>query len=94
MVGIEAEPRDESAPGGTDEDLSLFGGCAFATFGCMSPLAVAILLVKDEIAHPAHPAASLCVVPIRGTAPFAEAVAGGGKTVSGSELPYLRIRWR
>ena len=94
MVGIVAEDRDESAPGGTDEDLSLFGGWALATFGCMSSLAVAILLVNDEIAHPAHPAASLCVVPIRGTAPFVEAVAGGGKTVSGSELPYLRIRWR
>ena len=93
MVGIVPEGRDESAPGGTDDDLSLFGG-ALATFGCMSPLAVAILLVKDEIAHPAHPAASLCVVPIRGTAPLAEAVAGRGKTVSGSELPYLRIRCR
>lgn len=92
MVGIEADGRDESALGGTEEDLSLVGGCAFATFDCMSPLAVAILLVKDEIAHPAHPAASFCVVPIRGTAPFAEAVAGSGKTVSGSELPYLRIR--
>lgn len=94
MAGIVAEERDESAAGGTDDDLSLFGACAFATFGCMSPLAVAILLVKDEIAHPAQPAASLCVVPIRGTGPFAEAVAGSGKTVSGSELPCLRIRCR
>ena len=94
MFGIVAEERDIPAAGGTDDDLSLSGASGFAAFGCMSPLAVAILFVKDEMAHPAHPAASLCVVPIRGTGPFAEAVAGGGKTVSGSELPYLRIRCR
>lgn len=83
-----------SAGGGTDDDLSFFGGCGWGSLGCMSPLAVASLLVKEEIAHPAHPALSFCGVPIRGTAPLADAVAGGGKTVSGKEVPYFRIRWK
>ena len=60
----------------------------------MSPLAVANLFVKDDIAQPAHPGGSFCGVPIRGTFPLAATVAGGGRTVSGREFPYLRIRWR
>ena len=60
----------------------------------MSPLAVANLFVKDEMAQPAHPGVSFCDVPIRGTVPLATTIAGGDKTVSGSEFPYLRIRWR
>ena len=92
MLGKEAEGRDDSVFRGMDDAWSLFDGFAFVPFDCMSPLAVAILLVKDEIAQPAHPAASLCTVPIRGTVPFTHAVFWGGKTVSGRELPYFRIR--
>ena len=75
-----------------DDDLSFFESCDFAALDCMSPLAVASLLVKEEIAQPVHPALSFCGVPIRGTAPFADVVVGGGKAVSGREFPYLRIR--
>lgn len=89
----ESGGREESAAGGTDDDLSLFACRGFAAFDCMSPLAVANLFVKDEIAQPAHPGVSFCGVPIRGTAPLA-ITTGGGKTVSGSEFPYFRIRWR
>ena len=60
----------------------------------MSPVAVANLFVNDEIAQPVHPGVSFCGVPIRKTAPLAPIVAGVGKTVSGSEFPYLRIRCR
>lgn len=75
-----------------DEDLSFFGGCGFADLDCISPLAVAILLVNEDMAQPAHPALSLCGVPMRGTVPFTDVAAGGAMTVSGSEFPYLRIR--
>ena len=86
--------REDSITGGLDDDLSLFDSWGFATLDCMSPLAVASLFVKDEIAQPAHPVVSFCGVPMRGIAPFATTTAGGGKIVSGSEFPYLRIRWR
>ncbi len=58
---------------------------------CISPLAVASLLVNDEIAQPAHEV-SFCGVPMRGT-PLAGPVLAGGKAVSGREAPYLRVRW-
>ena len=86
--------RDESAAGGTDDDLSILEGGTFVAFDCMSPLAVASLFVKDEIAQPAHPAVSFCGVPIRRTGPLAYEVVGGGKAVSGSEFPHFRMRWR
>ena len=64
---------------------------------CISPLAVASLLVKDEMAHPAQEAASADVVPMRGMAPLVVADAipvDGGRAVSGRVAPYLRMRVR
>jgi len=60
----------------------------------ISPAAVEILLVKEEMAQPVQDAASLgCGVLIRG-APVVEAsaVLGGGKTVSAIVETNLRIR--
>lgn len=55
-------------------------------FGCISPLAVPSLLVKDEMAHPAHEV-SFWVVPIRGVPPFVALALAGGMIESGSEFP-------
>ena len=57
---------------------------------CISPLAAFILLVNDEIAHPAQPV-SFWGVLMRGGAPLV--VVGGGRTESGRVLAYFRIRW-
>ena len=84
--------RAVSALGGTEEGLMLPGAARVPLgFDCISPLAVAILFVKDEIAQPAHDV-SFWSVPIRGTAPLTAPVLGGGKTVSGSVPAYFRIR--
>ena len=64
-------------------------------FAWISPLAAAILLVKEEMAQPAQEAASFEGVPIRGVAPFVvDAAPAGGRAVSGSVEAYLRIRER
>jgi hypothetical protein len=62
----------------------------------ISPAAVEILLVKEEIAQPVQEAASLgCGVLIRGAAVVeGSAVLGGGKTLSAIVDVNLRIRWR
>ena len=60
----------------------------------ISPLAAAILFVKEEIAQPAQEAASLDGVPILGVAPLAETAPAGGRAVSGRVEPYLRTRLR
>ena len=81
-----------SAVGGTEEDLALAGAATLPLgFDCISPLAVASLFVKDEIAQPAQEV-SFWGVPIRGTAPLRAPVLGGGNIVSGSVLAYFRIR--
>ena len=61
--------------------------------GSISPAAVEILLVNEEIAQPAQEAASLgCGVLIRGVVAVASEVAGGGKTLSGIVDANLRTR--
>ena len=61
----------------------------------ISPLAAAILLVKEEMAQPAQEEASLEGVPILGVAPFVvAAVPVGWRAVSGRVDPYLRTRVR
>lgn len=61
----------------------------------ISPTAEETLLVKDEMAQPAHEAASVgCGVLIRGAAVEASAAFGGGKTVSAIVEANLRILWR
>lgn len=81
-----------STVSGTEEDL-VFAGAPRSPlgFGCISPLAVASLFVKDEIAQPAQEV-SFCDVPICGTAPLTAPVLGGGNNVSGSVLAYFRTR--
>ena len=89
--------RVDSMPGfgGAEEDRC--SCAAFETpglgFVSMSPLAVEILFVKDEIAQPAQDV-SVCGVPILGVVPFVVAVFGGGRMVSGRVVPYFRIRPR
>jgi hypothetical protein len=64
----------------------------------ISPAAAETLLVKEEMAQPAHDAASLALgwgVLMRGAAPAdASVVLGGGRAVSAIEDANLRIRWR
>ena len=43
-----------SAPGGTDVGREVGGDVTPLRVGCISPLAAASLLVKEDIAHPAH----------------------------------------
>lgn len=81
-----------SAVGGTEEDRALAGAAGLPLgFDCISPLAVASLFVKDEIAQPAQEV-SFWGVPIRGIAPLTAPELGGGNTVSGSVLAYFRTR--
>lgn len=58
----------------------------------ISPLVEASLLVKLEIAHPAHDAVSLAGVPIRGVPVPPAASPGEGSTVSGMVAANFRIR--
>ena len=58
--------------------------------GWISPFAALSLLVKEEIAQPAQPV-SFWGVPIRG-ALVPLVVEGGGRTESGSVVPYFRMR--
>ena len=67
---------------------------AFPAAGWISPLAAAILLVNDEMAHPAQPGAlaSGTGVLIRGVeTPLVDAAEAGGSTVSGIVEVYFRI---
>ena len=74
-----------------EEGRSELAVVAALLLGWISPLAVASLLVKDDIAQPAHPEPDPgCGVLIRGA--FEPAASGGGKTLSGSVCPYLRMR--
>src|SRR5690606_8142532 len=62
-------------------------------FAWISPAAVDSLLVKDDIAQPAHDeeAGSLaCGVPIRGAGELSDAFVGG-RALSGMASPALRI---
>lgn len=91
------ETRGESADGvgGTDEGrvwVGTGGGMPFA-LGWISPLAVASLFVKEEMAQPDHEV-SFWGVPMRGTAPLVVVALGGGRMVSGNVVPYLRMRLR
>lgn len=81
--------------GGADEDRGSRAVCEAVGLGfaSISPLAVDILFVKEEIAQPAQDV-SFCGVPILGVVPFVVAVFGRGRTVSGSVVPYFRIRLR
>jgi hypothetical protein len=53
-------------------------------------LAVVILLVKDDMAHPAHDLS--LDVPMRASVLLASAGAEAGSAVSAMVLPYFRIR--
>ena len=84
--------------GGTEEERlrDVMGAPRFMlplVFASISPLVDAILLVKEEIAQPAHDV-SFWGVPMRGTTPFDVGTLGGGIAVSGSVEPYLRTRPR
>lgn len=59
----------------------------------MSPLTLASLFVNDEMAQPDQEF-SFWDDPTRDAATLGVALLGGGKTLSGNELPYLRVRWR
>ena len=82
--------RFASLPRGADDDL-VVGGVMEAA--CISPAAVDILFVNDEIAHPAQEAASLdCGVLIRGAVlPELSEAVGGGSTVSAIVDACFRI---
>lgn len=73
---------------------SISAGLLPLAVGWISPLAVVILLVKDEMAHPAQDLSF--EVPMRASTLLASASAGvvGGCTVSAIVLPYLRTRSR
>lgn len=81
--------REEARP-----SVERLCACDVLGLACISPLAVATLLVKDEIAQPAQDV-SFRGVPMRGTPPLAALVLGGGRTESGNELPYFLTRcWK
>ena len=85
-VAGEEEERVRAGALGAERPLGL---------DAISPLAAATLLVKEEIAQPAHEEVSFEGVPIRGVAPFVVAVVPeGGRAVSGRVDPYLRTRVR
>lgn len=90
----EGEGRDEGATGGAEEARPSAGRlCVLDALGlaCISPLAVAILFVNDEMAQPAHDV-SFWVVPMRGAAPLVALVLGGGRIESGNEFAYFFTR--
>ena len=77
--------------GGVDDGRSELAVVAALLLGWISPLAVASLFVKDDIAQPAHPDPDPgCGVLMRGA--LEPAASGGGKTLSGRVCPYLRMR--
>lgn len=90
----DCEGREEGATGGADEarlsEERLFV-CDAPGLACISPLAVAILFVNDEMAQPAHDV-SFCGVPMRGAAPLVALVLGGGRIESGNEFAYFFTR--
>lgn len=59
----------------------------------ISPLAALSLFVKDEMAQPAHPDVSFAGEDMRG-APVPAVREGDGRTESGIDWVYLRIRVR
>ncbi len=83
-----------SAVRGTDEGRA--GPVTPLALVVISPEAVEILLVKEEMAQPVQEAASLgCGVLILGAAVVdTSIVLGGGRTVSDILDANLRIRWR
>lgn len=62
-----------------------------AAVGSISPSAVAILFVNDEIAHPAQDFSF--EVAMRGSGLLGSVEAVGGKPLSAIELLNFRIRW-
>ena len=79
-----------SDEGGAEVDrLAGFGGV-----DCMSPLAEASLLVKEEMAQPVQEEESFCELPMRGAAVPSEVLLEGGREVSGREAACLRMRAR
>lgn len=80
--------------GGTEADRVSFEmlGVLLDDLASISPLAVDILFVNDDIAQPAHDV-SFCGVPILGVAPLTgPTFEGGGRIVSGRLVAYLRTR--
>lgn len=76
--------------GGTELGRGATTGVEAPFVACIWPLAEVSVLVKEEIAHPAHEDESVWVVPMRGAVEVA--APGGGWTVSGNVWLYLRIR--
>lgn len=86
LLGVEA------LGGGNEVDRVSFGFAARPfVLGCISPFAVVILFVKDEMAQPAHDV-SFCVPILVADAVGMSVDPGGGRTVSGRVVPYLRTR--
>lgn len=78
---------------GTDAERAVSGSAALVALavGSISPLAVAILFVNDEMAQPAQELS--LGVPTRASGLLTSAGAAGGMTVSGIVLANFRVRW-
>jgi hypothetical protein len=78
---------------GTDAERAVSGSRVLLVLavGSISPLAVAILFVNDEMAQPAQELS--LGVPTRASGLLTSAGAAGGRTVSGIVLAYFRVRW-
>lgn len=77
--------------GGVEDGRSSGVGLAPLLLGCMSPVAVLSLFVKDEMAQPnTCPPTPGCGVLILVFG--ADAASGGGSTVSGRVVLYFRTR--
>ena len=79
--------------GGTEADRisDVVNGILLFDLASISPLAEAILLVKDDMAQPAHEV-SVCGVPILGGPSLIVPAVGGGSTLSGKLLAYRLTR--
>lgn len=67
-------------------------GAEVGVFALISPLAPEILLVNDEIAQPVQPSVAVVGVPTRGVVTLDVVPEFGACRVSGSVLPYRRMR--
>lgn len=92
---LESLIAGEACRGGTEFGRSVVFGWTVVLFvgACISPFAVEILLVNEEIAHPAHEL-SFCV-PIRADAALLRAPTSLPlRLLSPRVAPYFRIRCR